>query len=124
MSGDGQQTTEDGPRSSVPRQLSATNANDAIDAKNLTHAINPKSEISDPQSPIANPKPVLSKAEGSKIENSGVPSGSLLHAPNSLLPPTWLPLSLAPSLSKTDLLKFAAYAALFFLVCLYPFEKL
>ena len=75
----------------------------------------PGTEISDGQSAIENLK--------SKIENSGVPSGSLLHAPNSLLPPTWLPLSLAPFLSKTDLLKLAAYAALFFLILLYPFEQ-
>src|SRR5207253_978178 len=40
-----------------------------------------------------------------------------------LLPQTWLPLSLAPFLSKIDLLKFAAYAALFFLIWLYPFQQ-
>jgi O-antigen ligase/Flp pilus assembly protein TadD len=46
---------------------------------------------------------------------------SLLPAPRSLLPDTWLPLSLAPTLTRTDLLKFTAYGALFFLVLLYPF---
>ncbi|MCZ6626112.1 MAG: hypothetical protein O7B35_18085, partial [Deltaproteobacteria bacterium] len=34
----------------------------------------------------------------------------------------WFPLSIAPSLTRTDLLKFVAYAAFFFLVLLYPFE--
>ncbi len=34
---------------------------------------------------------------------------------------TWLPLSLAPSQTRSDLLKLASYAALFFLVLLYPF---
>ncbi len=37
-----------------------------------------------------------------------------------LTPELWLPLSVAPALTRTDLLKFAAYAALFFLVWLYP----
>ena len=38
----------------------------------------------------------------------------------SLVPETWFPLSVSPSLTQTDLLKIAAYAALFFLVWLYP----
>ena len=37
-----------------------------------------------------------------------------------LIPESWLPLSVAPALTLTDLLKFIAYAALFFLLWLYP----
>jgi O-antigen ligase/Flp pilus assembly protein TadD len=40
-----------------------------------------------------------------------------------LFPETWLPLSLSSNLSKIDLLRFAAFAALFFSVWRYPFEK-
>ncbi len=43
-----------------------------------------------------------------------------LPAPSSLLPETWLPLSVAPALTLSDLVKFMAYAALFFLLWLYP----
>ncbi len=38
------------------------------------------------------------------------------------IPPTWLPLSLAPSLSFSALLRFSAYACLFFAVFGYPFS--
>ncbi|MDH3443917.1 MAG: O-antigen ligase family protein, partial [Deltaproteobacteria bacterium] len=41
----------------------------------------------------------------------------------SLFPETWFPLSIAPALTRADLLKFIAYAALFFLVLLYPFSQ-
>jgi O-antigen ligase/tetratricopeptide (TPR) repeat protein len=39
----------------------------------------------------------------------------------TVFPETWRPLSLAPSHTRSDLLKLAAYSALFFLVLLYPF---
>jgi len=48
-------------------------------------------------------------------------SGSPLPAPGSLLSETLLPLSVAPTLTRTAVLKFAAYGSLFFLVLLYPF---
>jgi hypothetical protein len=43
--------------------------------------------------------------------------------PNTLFPATWLPLSISAGLTKIDLLKFIAFAALFFLVWRYPFEE-
>src|SRR5438552_2785931 len=59
----------------------------------------------------------------SEIPKSNLPAPrSLLRAPGSLLPRTWLPLSLAPALTRTDILKFAAYGALFLLVLFYPFR--
>jgi O-antigen ligase/tetratricopeptide (TPR) repeat protein len=39
------------------------------------------------------------------------------------IPPTWLPLSLAPSLTASALVQFSAYAALFFVVLGYPIAK-
>ena len=39
------------------------------------------------------------------------------------IPPTWLPLSLGPSLSASALVQFSAYAALFFVVLGYPIAK-
>src|ERR1043166_260147 len=47
---------------------------------------------------------------------------SLLRASGSLLPHNWLPLSLAPALTRADILKFTAYVALFLLILLYPFR--
>jgi len=40
----------------------------------------------------------------------------------TVFPETWRPLSLAPSRTRSDLLKIAAYAAFFFLILLYPFK--
>ena len=47
-------------------------------------------------------------------------SGSPLPALGSLLSETWLPLSVALTLTRTDVLKFAAYGSLFFLFCSIP----
>ena len=44
-----------------------------------------------------------------------------LPAPRFPLSPTWLPVSLAPGLTRIALLKLVAYTGLFFLVLLYPF---
>ena len=55
--------------------------------------------------------------ESDRNARSEPPSGSFSTA-------SWLPISIAPSLTKTDLLKFIAYACLFFLVLLYPLGKL
>lgn len=38
-----------------------------------------------------------------------------------LTPASWLPLSIAPALTRTDLLQITAYGSLFFLVLFYPF---
>ncbi|MBF8253504.1 MAG: Tetratricopeptide repeat protein, partial [Deltaproteobacteria bacterium] len=46
------------------------------------------------------------------------PAASYFRLP---IPETWLPLSVAPALTGTDLLKFIAYVSLFFLVVCYPF---
>ncbi len=98
-----------GQRSADARDATnSSNANNAIDTKNITNAINPQSEIQNPKS----------KIENSPGSSRLTPNASRLGAPQ-----TWLPLSLAPFLSKIDLLKFAAYAALFFLIWLYPFQK-
>jgi O-antigen ligase/tetratricopeptide (TPR) repeat protein len=45
--------------------------------------------------------------------------GKLSHEPRLFT--RWRPLSIAPSVGERPLLKFAAYASLFFFVCLYPF---
>ncbi|MBF6569637.1 MAG: O-antigen ligase family protein [Candidatus Binataceae bacterium] len=39
------------------------------------------------------------------------------------LPATWYPLAIAPSLTRTALLRFAAYAGLFFVIVGYPFAE-
>ena len=60
--------------------------------------------------------------KGIPVPYTGTPSASPLTPHASRLPPPapWLPLSIAPSLTRTDLLKLIAYAAFFSLVLLYP----
>ena len=53
-----------------------------------------------------------------KTTDQGV-SGHPPHEPSVFA--TWRPLSIAPSMGERPLLKFAAYASLFFFVALYPF---
>lgn len=48
---------------------------------------------------------------------------NLIPSSQHLLPQTWLPLSVAPYLTKIDLLKLLAYAALFYLVLRYPYGE-
>ncbi len=52
-------------------------------------------------------------ADNRRNVGSGLPHESFSTA-------SWLPISIAPSLTKTDLLKFIAFACLFLLVLLYP----
>jgi O-antigen ligase/tetratricopeptide (TPR) repeat protein len=58
--------------------------------------------------------------ESSKVKTTeqGV-SGQLSHEPQAFT--SWRPLSIAPSIGERSVLKFVAYASLFFFVCLYPF---
>jgi O-antigen ligase/tetratricopeptide (TPR) repeat protein len=65
---------------------------------------------SNPQSAIRNPQSEIPPPDASRL----TPDGFFQK---------WLPLSLAPSRTRSDLLKFASYAALFFLVLLYPFSE-
>jgi O-antigen ligase/tetratricopeptide (TPR) repeat protein len=68
--------------------------------------------------PFEDQKPALSNVEGSEV------SGHTPHVSRlTVFPETWRPLSLAPSHTRSDLLKLAAYAALFFLILLYPFDR-
>ena len=53
-----------------------------------------------------------------KTTEQGI-SAHPLHEPSVFA--TWRPLSIAPSMGERPLLKFAAYASLFFFVALYPF---
>src|SRR3990172_4037152 len=62
-----------------------------------------------------------SEIGGQRSESRSPAASRLLTADfRPLFPKTWLPLSVAPALTLTDLLKFMAYAALFFLLWLYP----
>jgi tetratricopeptide (TPR) repeat protein len=82
---------------------STEHANDAINASNAKNATN---------------------ANDATNASNATP-GSQLHAPRSLLapPPNWRPPSISAGLTKIDLLKFIAFAALFFLVWRYPFAE-
>jgi len=71
---------------------------------------------------IENLKPVLSEVEVSKLQNSRSPSRLTPYA-SRLLPVTWRTISISPLFTKIELLKFATFAAVFFLVWRYPFEK-
>jgi O-antigen ligase/tetratricopeptide (TPR) repeat protein len=90
------QEPEVGNQSPVSSLQSVSNMADAKNAEDPENALN--------AGPIENPN--------SKIQNR-----------RALLPQTWLPLSLSPNLGRIDLLRFVAFAALFFLVWRYPFEK-
>ena len=62
-----------------------------------------------------------SEIRGQRSESSSPAASRLLTADfRPLFPKTWLPLSVAPALTLSDLVKFVAYAALFFLLWLYP----
>jgi O-antigen ligase/tetratricopeptide (TPR) repeat protein len=62
-----------------------------------------------------------SEAKHSEMSVAMSDSRHLTSDVRPLVPETWLPLSVAPALTRMDLLKFAAYGALFFLLLLYPF---
>jgi O-antigen ligase/predicted Zn-dependent protease len=65
--------------------------------------------------------------QGATVPFSASPSTPDTAQPTSgfrfPIPETWLPLSVAPTLTGTDLLKFIAYASLFFLLACYPFGQ-
>jgi O-antigen ligase/tetratricopeptide (TPR) repeat protein len=65
----------------------------------------------------------ISEAKHSEISVAMSDSRPLTSDLRPLVPQTWRPLSFAPFLTWPDLLKFLAFAALFFLVWRYPFEK-
>src|SRR5947207_3964532 len=77
-----------------------------------------RSEVGDQKSEVRE------QEAGSKERGASVISNFEFRiSPFASTPTTWLPLSLAPSLTRTDLLKFAGYAALFFLILLYPYGE-
>jgi len=79
--------------------------------------------------PTPNTQPVLLPTRDEVRNDVPVPhpgSGSSRLTPDAspVTPKTWLPLSIAPSLSRTDILKLVSYGALFFLIIFYPFKLL
>ena len=89
-------------------------------ASPLTPDPAPSPEVGSQTSEVDNQK---SEADNSEIRNSNFEIARRLPAPRSLLPETWLPLSVVPALTRTDFLKFSAYGALLFLILLYPFNE-
>ncbi|MFQ5684340.1 MAG: O-antigen ligase family protein [Candidatus Binatia bacterium] len=65
------------------------------------------------------PIPFSGSSPSAPVPDSSPPTGQS----SRLTPSSWLPLSIAPSLTRTALFKFIAYASLFFLVLLYPFGR-
>src|SRR5438552_172301 len=77
-----------------------------------------RSEVGDQRSEVGE------QGAGSKEQGASVISNFEFRiSPFASTPTTWLPLSLAPALTRTDLLKFVAYAALFLLILLYPYGE-
>ena len=89
-------------------------------ASPLTPDPAPSPEVGSQTSEVDNQK---SEADNSEIRNSNFEIARRLPAPRSLLPETWLSLSVVPALTRTDFLKFSAYGALLFLILLYPFNE-
>ena len=88
-----------------------------------------RSEISDQRAPVLLPTPdeVRRKVPVPFSQPEDINPTSVAPSPSRptadirhLIPESWLPLSVAPALTLTDLLKFMTYAALFFLLWLYP----
>jgi O-antigen ligase/tetratricopeptide (TPR) repeat protein len=86
------------------REQSAKSEEDAKDRS-------PTSEVRDQRPEARDQESLLRSESTSRVLTSDFPR---------LVPQTWMPLSLAPTLSQTDLLKFAAYSAFFFVLLLYP----
>jgi hypothetical protein len=113
--GNGVQSTEQGARSTeqVSGQQSAVGSQSA-------EIKNPKSEIRNSKS---NTTSAFSAVKDSEIRNVTAVGGqrSVVSGRRDGFTATWLPLSVAPYLTKIDLLKLIAYGALFFLILRYPY---
>ncbi len=126
----GQRAEGRGRRSEVGGQRSEVRGQRAEVSGQRSEVRGQTSEVSRPPSPVLLPTPdevrrgvpvPFSQPEDFNPVPAPLPAPIFsLPALRSLLPETWLPLSVAPALTRTDLLKFMAYTALFFLLWLYP----
>ncbi|PYT92312.1 MAG: hypothetical protein DMG36_15635, partial [Acidobacteria bacterium] len=105
-------------RSEIRGQRSESREQGAGSKEKKAEGTGQRSEVGDQRSEVGE------QGAGSKEQGASVISNFEFRiSPFASTPTTWLPLSLAPALTRTDLLKFVAYAALFLLILLYPYGE-